>query len=139
MSYARALLAHCLIEGPPSVIQLLAPGLLFPDVVGNDAATMMARGVGGALFCLTYVAWHIRGMSPSPVYKIVVTSLFVYHVIALLIVGMSKTVHGRAGPMELLSNFVHFHSGCSVLAGRVSPLDSDPEVCRETNVGDLAN
>ena len=108
MSYARALLAHCLIEGPPSVIQLLAPGLLFPDVVGNDAATMMARGVGGALFCLTYVAWNIRGMSPSPVYNIVVTSLFGYHVIALLIVGMSKTVHGRAGPMELLSNFVHF-------------------------------
>jgi hypothetical protein len=107
MSYATALLAHCVIEGPPSVIQLLAPAVLFPDVIGNDAATMMARGVGGALFALTYVAWNFRAMPPSPAYNVVIQSLFVYHVFALLIVGMSKTVYGLAGPMELLSNVVH--------------------------------
>lgn len=104
---SKSLLAHVIIEGPPSVVMLLSPAALFPEIAGNEAATMMARGVGGALFALTLLAWRVRGMAPSRASQAVVESLLVYHVLALCIVFLCKTAHGEAKAMEYLSNAVH--------------------------------
>ena len=105
--YATVILAHCFIEGPTSLVQLIAPALLFPDIASNVPAIMMCRGVGAALFCLSYLAWRIRLMADSPARTATMNGLFIYHILAFLIVSLSKTVFGEAKSMELLSNVVH--------------------------------
>jgi hypothetical protein len=105
--YSNAILAHCAIEGPTSIIQLLNPTMLFPYIIDNEPAIMMCRGIGAALFCSCYMAWNLRALDVSPAKTVAMQSLFGYHILALLIVGLSKTFIGVATPIELLSNVVH--------------------------------
>lgn len=100
-------MVHCLVEGPTSVIQLLCPLLLFPHLAENDDAILMCRGVGAGLLCLSMIAWRTWSFHSAAAQSTILQSLCLYHALAFFIVFLTKTVHGTAGPMELLSNAVH--------------------------------
>ena len=106
--HTAGIVVHCLIEGPTSILQLFWPLLLFPHLAENDDAILMCRGVGAGLFCLSILAWRTwRLHSAVVVQSTMLQSLCMYHALAFFIVFLTKTVHGTAGPMELLSNAVH--------------------------------